>query len=49
MHWHVHKTGARHYDDYRRQGRRMPVAVALGGDPVYAYAATAPMPDNMDE
>ena len=49
MHWHVHKTGARHYDGYRRQGRRMPVAVALGGDPVYAYAATAPMPDNMDE
>lgn len=27
----------------------MPVAVALGGDPVYTYAATAPMPDNMDE
>ena len=49
MHWHVHKTGARHYDGYRRQGRRMPVSVALGGDPVYAYAATAPMPDNMDE
>lgn len=49
MHWHVHKTGARHYDGYRRQGRRMPVAVALGGDPVYAYAATAPMPDNLDE
>lgn len=49
MHWHVHKTGARHCDGYRRQGRRMPVAVALGGDPVYAYAATAPMPDNMDE
>ena len=49
MHWHVHKTGARHFDGYRRQGRRMPVAVALGGDPVYTYAATAPMPDNMDE
>lgn len=49
MHWHVHKTGARHYDGYRRLGRRMPVAVALGGDPVYAYAATAPMPDGMDE
>ncbi len=49
MHWHVHKTGARHYDGYRRQGRRMPVAVTLGGDPAYTYAATAPMPDNMDE
>ena len=49
MHWHVHKTGARHYDAYRRLGRRMPVSVALGGDPAYTYAATAPMPDNMDE
>lgn len=49
MHWHIHKTGARHYDAYRRLGRRMPVSVALGGDPAYTYAATAPMPDNMDE
>lgn len=49
MHWHIHKTGARHYDAYRRAGRRMPVVVTLGGDPAYTYAATAPMPDNMDE
>ncbi len=49
MHWHIHKTGARHYEAYRRLGRRMPVVVTLGGDPVYTYAATAPMPDNMDE
>ena len=49
MHWHVHKTGARHYDGYKRRGERMPVVVTLGGDPVYTFAATAPMPDNMDE
>lgn len=49
MHWHIHKTGARHYAGYGRQGRRMPVTVTLGGDPAYTYAATAPMPDNMDE
>ena len=49
MHWHIHKTGARHYDGYKRQGKRMPVVVTLGGDPVYTYSATAPMPDNMDE
>lgn len=49
MHWHRHKTGARHYDAYKRLGRRMPVSVALGGDPSYIYSATAPMPDNMDE
>lgn len=49
MHWHRHKTGARHYDAYKRLGRHMPVSIALGGDPAYIYSATAPMPDNMDE
>jgi len=49
MHWHQHKVGARHYAEYKAQGNLMPVAVALGGDPAYTYAATAPMPDNIDE
>ncbi len=49
MHWHVHKTGARHFEAYRKLGRRMPVTVTLGGDPVYTFAATAPMPEDMDE
>lgn len=49
MHWHRHKTGARHYEAYKARGERMPVAVAIGGDPIYAYSATAPVPDNIDE
>lgn len=49
MHWHRHKTGARHYEGYKAKGEKMPVAVAIGGDPVYAYSATAPVPDNIDE
>ncbi len=49
MHWHIHKTGARHYDGYKNEGKRMAVSVAIGGDPAYGYSATAPMPDNMDE
>lgn len=49
MHWHTHKVGARHFEEYRKLEKPMPVAVALGGDPVYTYAATAPMPDNVDE
>ncbi len=49
MHWHIHKTGARHYEEYKRRGEKMPIAVAIGGDPTYTYAATAPMPDNLDE
>jgi 4-hydroxy-3-polyprenylbenzoate decarboxylase len=49
MHWHKHKVSARHYNEYKKLGKRMPVAVALGGDPAYAYCATAPLPDNVDE
>ncbi len=49
MHWHKHKVSARHFQAYKRLKKRMPVAVALGGDPVYAYSATAPLPDNVDE
>jgi 4-hydroxy-3-polyprenylbenzoate decarboxylase len=49
MHWHKHKVSARHYNEYKKMGKRMPVAVALGGDPIYTYAATAPLPDNVDE
>ncbi len=49
MHWHKHKVSAKHYNGYKLAGKRMPVAVALGGDPVYAYSATAPLPENVDE
>lgn len=49
MHWHRHKVSARHFNEYRKLNKRMPVAVALGGDPAYAYSATAPLPDNVDE
>ncbi len=49
MHWHKHKVSARHYNEYKKLGKIMPVAVALGGDPVYTYAATAPLPENVDE
>ena len=49
MHWHKHKTGARHFNEYKKRGERMPISVVIGGDPAYTYAATAPLPDNIDE
>ncbi|NQV02755.1 MAG: UbiD family decarboxylase [Bacteroidia bacterium] len=49
MHWHLHKGSAHHYLNYKKMGMRMPVSVTLGGDPVYTYVATAPLPENMDE
>ncbi|BDB12109.1 menaquinone biosynthesis decarboxylase [Thermus thermophilus] len=44
MHWQWHKVGRRHLEKAKRLGRRLEVAVALGGDPVLTYAATAPLP-----
>ncbi len=49
MHWQVHKVGARHGRRYYERGERMPVAVTLGGDPAYTFAAMAPLPDGLDE
>lgn len=49
MHWQRHKTGATHYEAWNKTGKRMPVTVTLGGDPVYTYCATAPLPENIDE
>jgi 4-hydroxy-3-polyprenylbenzoate decarboxylase len=49
MHWQVHKVGARHGKRYYERGERMPVAVTLGGDPAHTFAATAPLPDGLDE
>jgi 4-hydroxy-3-polyprenylbenzoate decarboxylase len=49
MHWHLHKGSARHYLKYKKAGKKMPVSVTLGGDPAYIYAATAPLPDDLDE
>ncbi|CAB4244257.1 conserved protein of unknown function [Methylacidimicrobium sp. AP8] len=49
MHWQIHKVGARHGKGYWARGERMPVAVCLGGDPILTFAATAPLPDGVDE
>jgi len=49
MHWHMHKTGANHFEAWKKKGKKMPVSVVLGGDPVYTYVATAPLPEGVDE
>ncbi|HOW08441.1 MAG TPA: menaquinone biosynthesis decarboxylase [Bacteroidales bacterium] len=49
MHWQRHKTGASHYEAWKKTGMKMPVTVTLGGDPVYTYCATAPLPENISE
>jgi 4-hydroxy-3-polyprenylbenzoate decarboxylase len=49
MHWHWHKGGAQHYREAEELGRRLEVAVALGGSPAVTYASTAPVPEGVDE
>src|SRR5207244_6185109 len=49
MHWQLQKVGARHGRRYYATGTRIPVAIFLGGDPVFTFAATAPLPDGLDE
>jgi len=49
MHWHLHKGGAQHYRVAEELGQRLEVAVAIGPDPVMTYAATAPLPEDIDE
>jgi len=50
MHWHMHKNGAENFRAHQELGRdRIQVAVAIGTDPVVTYAATAPLPKDIDE
>jgi 4-hydroxy-3-polyprenylbenzoate decarboxylase len=46
MHWQIHKDGRA---DWLATDGRIPVAVALGLDPVTAYSASAPLPKHVDE
>ncbi len=49
MHWQRHKVGAAHWREMAARGERMPVAIAMGGDPPSIYSASAPLPPNVDE
>lgn len=49
MHWHMHHDGARHWRSWKALGKPMPVAIALGGESVLPYAATAPLPPGISE
>ena len=50
MHWHIHKNGAENFRDAKSAGAdKIEAAVAIGTDPVLTYAATAPLPRNIDE
>jgi 4-hydroxy-3-polyprenylbenzoate decarboxylase len=49
MHWHPPKGGAAHYAEAEHRGERLEAAVSIGADPATIYAATAPLPQDLDE
>ncbi len=49
MHWQVHKDASHFFDQYQKAGKKMPVTVAIGGDPLYTWCATAPLPYGVNE
>lgn len=49
MHWHMHHDGASHWRSWKKLGRPMPVAIALGGESIMPYAATCPLPPGISE
>lgn len=49
MHWQMHKTGMRHMEAAGEKGKRIAVAVVLGGDPSYTFSAISPLPPGIDE
>jgi 4-hydroxy-3-polyprenylbenzoate decarboxylase len=49
MHWHTHHDGAVNFRKAAKLGKKLEVAVAIGGDPVTIYSATAPLPYGIEE
>ncbi|EAM0922078.1 menaquinone biosynthesis decarboxylase [Campylobacter jejuni] len=50
MHWQIHKDGANFYHEYKNAGfKKMPVSVAIGGDPLYIWCSQAPLPKGIFE
>ncbi len=49
MHWQIHKDSNHLFHQYKKAGKKMPVSVAIGGDPLYTWCATAPLPHGIFE
>ena len=49
MHWQIHKDSAHFFHEYKEAGQKMPVTVAIGGDPLYIWCGQAPLPNGVFE
>lgn len=49
IHWQIHKDGSHFFDEYKKAGQKMPVSIAIGGDPLYIWCGQAPLPKGIFE
>ena len=49
LHWQIHKDSTHFFHEYKKAGQKMPVTIALGGDPLYTWCAQAPLPHGVYE
>jgi len=44
MHWQIHKDSNHFFHEYKEAGKKMPVSIGIGGDPMYIWCGQAPLP-----
>ena len=44
MHWQIHKDSNHFFHEYKKAGKKMPVSIGIGGDPLYIWCGQAPLP-----
>lgn len=49
LHWQIHKDSTHFFDAYKKAGQKMPVSIAIGGDPLYTWCGQAPLPNGIYE
>jgi 4-hydroxy-3-polyprenylbenzoate decarboxylase len=49
LHWQIHKDSSSFFNEYKKAGKKMPVSIAIGGDPLYTWCGQAPLPKGVFE
>ncbi len=44
LHWQIHKDSNHFFHEYKKAGKKMPVSIGIGGDPMYIWCGQAPLP-----
>lgn len=49
LHWQIHKDSTHFFNEYKKANKKMPIAIGIGGDPLYVWCAQAPLPHGIYE